>query len=258
MLEEHTHTQRARCLVPPMTIQYALLQLVDVPPQRLSLISHEWLGCSDVWNRGRCETGCETVVISYVMGLQRPKGLNGGGHSSLAANHASNDDKWNIRLLLITAPHQGQDLAPNPDGQPQCFVSEETVLLPRRSELCFVQAQTDSGWKPEWSLPNMTLDGWLKQNIGALSNCAALMRHDLTGLVRRHHADRRRCTRCSLFQFDTSEIPRLLCLIRTWAPNLNSSRHLALFCVIKSDSKHRTWLCSPSTIGFPPIITSRT
>lgn len=94
------------------TIQYVCVCIISgslTTPQCLSLISHERLGGRDVWNHRRCETGCETVVISYVISLLRRGGLNHTRHSPLAANHAAND-KWNIRLPLITMASQGQDL----------------------------------------------------------------------------------------------------------------------------------------------------
>lgn len=166
-------------------------------PQRLSLISHEWLGCCDVWNHGRCETGCETVVISYVIALWRLGGLNHARHSPLAANHAAND-KWNIQPSLVTMAYQGQDLKRIANANKQCYRCLAEELLLHSFVLVLYKPKAEAGYKPDWKLLKMTLDGWLEWNIGVVSNCDALMRSDLKGLVRRRHADRCCCARCLL------------------------------------------------------------
>lgn len=78
--------------------------------------------------------------------------------------------------------------------------TQVSSLSPRSCSFGVVlyKPKVEAGYKPEWSLLNMTLDGWLEQSIRVVSNCDALMRSDLKGLVRRRHADRRRCARCSL------------------------------------------------------------
>lgn len=116
----NTHTHSV-CSPDHNIVCRGAISKTPITPQRLSLISHEWLSCCDVWNHGRCEFGCETVFISYVTALRRPGGLHTLIHSPLAANHATND-KWNIWLPLITMASQGQDLT-GPRTQTSSVVS---------------------------------------------------------------------------------------------------------------------------------------
>lgn len=123
MHNPHTHSHIQTVYSPDYKAVCAgVISESPTTPQRLSLISHEWLGCCDVCNSGRCETGCETVVISYVIALWRLGGLNHARHSPLAANHATNG-KWNIRLPLITMASQGQDLTQIANTNKQCHSS---------------------------------------------------------------------------------------------------------------------------------------
>lgn len=133
------------------TVCTGVISEFPTTPQHLSLISHEWLGCCDVWNHRRCETGCETVVISYVIALWRLGGLNHARHSPLAANHAAND-KWNIQLLLITMASQGQDLTLIADTHKRChcYVSEELLL--ELFVLFCIKPKAKTGCKLERSL----------------------------------------------------------------------------------------------------------
>lgn len=169
-----------------------------ITPQCLSLISHEWLICCDVWNHGRCETGCETVV-SYVIALWRPRGLNHPIHSLMAANYAAND-KWNIWPPLVTMARQGQDLtqATNTNKQQHCCLSDKQQFW--LFNVILHKSGAEARYKAEWSLLNMTLEGWLEWNIRVISSSDTGIGSNLKALVRRRHAGRCVCVRCLLLR----------------------------------------------------------
>lgn len=89
-------------------------------------------------------------------------GLNHAGHSPLAANHAAND-KWKIRLPLITMASQGQDLTriANTNKRRHCHLSEEPSV--QSSFWTNQKKEAPAGCEPELRPRNMTLDGWLEQ-----------------------------------------------------------------------------------------------
>ncbi len=154
----HTHTQTAYSSYYNI-VCVGVISESPTTPQRLSLISHEWLGCCNEWNHRRCETGCETVVISYVIALWRLGGLNHARHSPLAANHAAND-KWNIRLPLITMASQGQDLTQiaNTNKWCHCCLGEELLLQSLRVVWYKLKAE---GRTQAWVKPSEYDTWWL-------------------------------------------------------------------------------------------------
>lgn len=90
-------------------------------------------------------------------------GLNHAGHSPLAANHAAND-KWKIRLPLVTMASQGQDLTriANTNKRRHCCLSEEpsaqspAPFWTKQKKRRLDASLSDALW-------NMTLDGWLER-----------------------------------------------------------------------------------------------